>query len=184
MNDPETSRVSIGIIAHGDTEALKKKYLYDIKIQGGFTVIKSDLAPAIKQLCDILMTLDAKGRRKYIRAITANDPNTIVNFPRNSIIIKGSINDISAIGFSCALENDPNLTKNSLFQDIQIKLQTNLLKVEGIVMGSRLDQNTKVYVLIFTQRIDPDTKARIRRFIRSNLQAKMDAEFKAIADEA
>jgi hypothetical protein len=181
MDDPHTSQVGIGIIANNENEGIKKKYLYDVKIKGGYTVIKSDLNVAIKQLCDILMSLDAKGRRKYLRAITENDPNTIVNFARNGIYIKGFIKDISVVGFSCALENDPSLPKNSLFQDIQVKLQTTILKAEGIVMGSRIDENVKVYVLIFTQRIDPDTKARIRRYIRSNLQAKMDAEFKAIA---
>jgi hypothetical protein len=53
-----------------------------------------------------------------------------------------------------------------------------LLKAEGIVFGSRMDGLEKIYVILFTQRIDPDVRIKIRRYIQSNLQAKMDGELK------
>ena len=168
--------VSIGIISATDDEALRTKYLSVVQIKGGFTVLKSDLGPAIKQIHDILIALDAKGRRKYLRAITRNETNTTVNMPFNGNFIKGAIFDISVVGFSCSFETDPVMPKNSRIQDIQIKLQTSLLKTEGIVFGSRTEGDTKIYVILFTQRTDPDTKARIRRYIQSNLQDKMDKE--------
>jgi hypothetical protein len=179
MEDPETAGVDIGIVCSGDNEALKRKYLAQIKIKCGYTALKSDLNLAIKQILEILKTVDAKGRRKYIRAMTNNESNTTVNFPVNGTFINGIIRDISVVGFSCVFEEDPEFTKNSLFQDIQIKLQTMLLKVEGIVFGSRIEGETRIYVVLFTQRIDPDVRTRIRKFIQSNLQAKMDAEFKS-----
>ncbi|MDR2028510.1 MAG: pilus assembly protein PilZ, partial [Treponema sp.] len=61
---------------------------------------------------------------------------------------------------------------------IQIKLQSMLLKAEGIVFGSRMDGLEKIYVILFTQRIDPDVRVKIRKYIQSNLQAKMDGELK------
>jgi ABC-type phosphate/phosphonate transport system substrate-binding protein len=127
---------------------------------------------------EILKTVDAKGRRKYVRAATTKESNTTVNFPINGTFVNGIINDISVVGFSCAFQEDPRFTKNSLFQDIQLKLQTMLLKVEGIVFGSRMEGETKIYVVLFSQRIDPDVKSRIRKFIHSTLQSKMDKEFK------
>jgi hypothetical protein len=50
--------------------------------------------------------------------------------------------------------------------------------VEGIVFGSRMDGSARIYVILFTQRIDPDVRARIRKFIQQNLQARMDMELK------
>ena len=176
QNDESTSSVSIGIFSPNDDEALKQKYLTQIKIKGGFITLKSDLTPVMKQLFDVLMTLEAKGRRKYIRAIIDGETNTAVNFPLNGTFIKGVIKDISVVGFSCCFTQDPELTKNSLHSDIQVKLQTNILKTEGIIFGSRMDGNTKNYVVLFTQRVDPDTRARIRRYIQANLQSKMDKE--------
>jgi len=174
QNDAETSQVSIGIISPGEDENLKRKYLMQIKIQGGYIALKSDLVPAIKQLFDTLRVLEAKGRRKYLRALVQNEPNTTVNLPHNGIFIKGIIKDISVVGFSCIFDEDPELAKNSLVQDLQVKLLTSILKTEGIVFGSRMDENQKTYVFLFTQRIDPETRARIRRYIQSNLQDKMD----------
>jgi hypothetical protein len=108
---------------------------------------------------------------------TDKESNTTVNFPLNGTFVNGIIKDISVVGFSCAFKEDPGLAKNSLFQDIQIKLQSMLLKAEGIIFGSRMDGETKIYVVLFTQRTDPNVKTRIRKFIQSSLQAKMDAEF-------
>jgi hypothetical protein len=141
-------------------------------------VVKSELTLAIKQLMDILKAADAKGRRKYIRATTENETNTTVNFPVNGTFVNGVIKDISVVGFSCAFDVDPELTKNTLFQNIQIKLQTMLIKAEGIVFGSRMDGGNKIYVVLFTQRIDPEVRTRIRKYIQSNLQGKMDLQFK------
>jgi hypothetical protein len=180
MGDPETAGVDIGIVCSSDDENLKRKYLVQIKIKCGYTVLKSDLNPAIKQLLENLKAVDAKGRRKYIRATTEGESNTTVNFPINGTFVNGVIKDISVVGFSCAFADDPRLTKNSLFQDIQIKLQTMLIKAEGIVFGSRMDGETKIYVVLFTQRIDPEVRSRIRKYIQSNLQSKLDAEFKAL----
>ena len=176
QNSPETSRVSIGVICQNEDETTKRKYLAQIKIKGGYTVLKSDLTPAMKQLFDILNTLGAKGRRKYLRAIIEKDTVATVNFPLNGQFINGSIKDISVVGLSCNFPEDPGLQKNSLFPDIQIKLMSNILKAEGIIFGSRMDGDTKIYVVLFTQRIDPETKARIRRYIQANLQDKLDKE--------
>jgi hypothetical protein len=178
MGAPETAGVDIGIVCSGDNENLKRKYLIQVKIKCGYTVLKSDLNPAIKQILEILKAVDAKGRRKYIRATTDQGSTTTANFPINGTFIDGIIKDISVVGFSCVFKDDPGLTKNSLFQDIQIKLQTMLLKAEGIIFGSRTEGETKIYVVLFTQRIDPDVKTRIRTFIQSSLQSRMEAEFK------
>jgi hypothetical protein len=178
MGDPKTAGVDIGIICAGDNEDLKRKYLVQVKIKCGYTVLKADLQPAIRQILEILKAVDAKGRRKYIRVTMENESNITVNFPIHGTFVNGVIKDISVVGFSCAFKEDPGLARNSLFQDIQLKLQTILLKVEGIVFGARMDGGTKIYVVLFTQRTDPDVKTRIRKFIQSNLQSKMDAAFK------
>ena len=51
-----------------------------------------------------------------------------------------------------------------------------LIKVEAIAFGSRTDGGEKSYVLLFTQRIDPDVRVKIRKYIQVNLQNKMDSE--------
>jgi hypothetical protein len=169
---------AVGVISANDDEEQKRKYINSVQVSCGYTVLKSDLDKSIIQIMEILKAVDAKGRRKYIRATTENEAMTTVNLPLNGTFINGTIKDISVVGISCAFEQDPELTKNALFKDIQVKLQSMLLKVEGIVFGSRMDGSAKIYVFLFTQRIDPDVRTRIRKYIQQNLQSKMDAELK------
>ena len=178
MQDPQTKDVAIGIVSANDDELIKRKYLLAVKVRCGYTALKSDLDKAITRLLKVLHEINAKGRRKFIRATTANDSNTTLNLPHQGAFLKGQILDISVAGISCTLDGSPDITKNTLFKDIQIKLHSNLLKAEGIVIGSRKENNETVYVILFTQRIDPNVRTRIRKFIQQHLQTKMDAELK------
>jgi hypothetical protein len=178
MKAPETKGVSIGILTTNEDELVKRKYLLTVKVPCGYTVLKFDLEKAIARIMDLLQAADAKGRRKYIRATMDNEANATVNMPRAGAFVNGQIKDISVVGISCTLEGNPDIAKNTLFKDIQVKLQSSLLKVEGIVIGSRMDDKKKAYVILFTQRIDPDVRVKIRKYIQQNLQAKMDTELK------
>ena len=175
MGSPETQSGQIGILASpSSNEESRKKYVEQYKVQCGFTVIKSDFAEAVKQLINILNGVDAKGRRRFLRVIMDKESKTTVNFPVNGTFINGIIKDISVVGFSCFFEEDPKLAKNSLFGDIQIRLQSQLIKAEAIVFGSRMDETMKCYVFLFSKRIDPSVRTKIRKFIQSCLQHNME----------
>ena len=178
MLDPETKGVSIGVLASINDDEVRHKYTEEIKVHCGYTHLRSDVTVIIRTLNAILNAVNAKGRRKYIRALVEGESNTTVNLPHSGGYVNGIIKDISVVGFSCTFPDDPELAKNSLFPDIQIRLQSQLLKVEGIVFGSRVDGNEKVYVIIFTQRVDPNMKSRIRKYIQSTLQTRMDLELR------
>ena len=178
-NAPDTKETSIGIVTANDDEQIKRKYLLTIKVCG-YTVLKFDLDKAIVHLIEVLQTLNAKGRRKFIRATTTKESNVTLNLPYNGAFIKGQIRDISVVGISCILDGNPDIPKNTLIKDIQVKLQSSIIKIEGIVFGTRSEGEgyEKTYVLLFTQRIDPDIRIKIRRYIQHNLQSKMDIELK------
>ena len=174
ISDPEASGIDVGIVAANENLELRRKYTDQLKVRCGFTVLKSDLSAVVKQLIGLLDSVNAKGRRKYIRAVTENEANTTVNLPVNGTFVNGIIKDVSTVGFSCSFAEDPELTKNSLVSDIQIRLATQLIKAEGIIFGSRMDGDQKIYVILFSQKISPDVRTRIRKFIQFFLQARMD----------
>jgi len=176
-NAPDTKSTAIAVVTNNDDEKIKRKYLLTIKV-AGYTVMKFDLDKAVMHIIEILQKLEAKGRRKYIRATTTRDANATLNLPFNGTFVKGYIRDISVVGISCTLDGDPDIPKNTLFKDIQVKLLSSLLKVEGIVYGSRMEGTEKIYVLLFTQRIDPDVRTKVRKYIQQNLQSKMDNKLK------
>jgi hypothetical protein len=119
-----------------------------------------------------------KGRRKYLRASTERETTATINMPYDGNFINGVIKDVSVVGISCVFEHDPGLKIKTLYKDIQIRLQSMLLKAEAVVFGSRTEYGNNIYVLLFTQRISPDVRAKIRKYIQQNLQHKMDSDMK------
>ena len=175
--NPLTGKVDIAFITSSGDEETMKRYKEQFDFNCGYIIVKSDIEKAIRQIVIVLNNVNAKGRRKFIRLVTDKDKTT-VNLPINGVFKNGHIKDISIVGFSCVFDEDPALPKNGFFGDIQLRLQGQLLKVEGIVFGSRADENEKVYVFLFTKRVDGDIQSRIRKFIQANLQSKMDEGLK------
>jgi hypothetical protein len=177
MKAEDLRDIRIGILTTNRNDILQNKYANMLHIPCGYTMLHRDLAVTLTQVLRILDANEAKGRRKYLRAVLENGGT--INLPLNNTFVKGAIKDISAVGFSCVLDQNPIIAKNTLFQDIQIKLQSQILKVEGIVLGSRQEENgNHCYVVLFTQRVDPDTRAKIRTYIQQYFQSKMDEELK------
>jgi len=170
--------VFIGIFSSSTDEEFKNKYLGKPKVKCGFFSIKFEIAKTIQQIVKIFESMNVKGRRKYLRATTEDEETATINMPHGTDFINGTIKDISVVGFSCAFENDPGLKKNNLYKDIQIRLHTMLLKAEAVVFGSRNEYGNNVYVLIFTNRIDPDVCVKIRKYVQQNLQHKMEQFYK------
>jgi len=168
--------VKIGVFSSKTDEELKDKYINRLHVSCGFLTLKLDMSKTIDVILEILKITNAKGRRKYIRASTEREATATINMPHNGGFIHGLIKDISVVGVSCKFEMDPGLKKNALFKDIQIKLQSMLIKVEAVAFGSREDGGEKNYVLLFTQKIDSEVRAKIRKYIQMNLQSKMDSE--------
>jgi hypothetical protein len=167
---------SIGILSSNGDEKRQKKYISALRVQAGFIPIKSDIKKILTQFTNTLKKLEAKGRRKYIRVSTAQEPLTTINIPYQGNFITGQINDISVVGLSCVFDLDPELKKGVQIKDIQIKLQGILLKADGIIFGSRETDSGTVYVILFTARINPDVKTKIRKYMQNNLQQKMNNE--------
>jgi len=178
-NAPDTKDTSIGIVTPNDDEQIKRKYLLTLKVCC-YTVLKFDFDKAITHLIEVMQVLNAKGRRKFLRAVTTKESNVTLNLPYNGKFINGLIRDISVVGVSCTLDGSPEIPKNTLIKDIQIKLQSSIIKIEGIVFGTRSEGEgyETNYVLLFTQRVDPEVRIKIRKYIQHNLQTKMDNELK------
>jgi hypothetical protein len=179
MSGEATRTVSIGILSNTNNDEVRRLYLNQLSVPCGFVSAKIEKTKLLKILSDILKAAESKGRRMYIRADTRNESMTTLNISHDGSFINAAIQDISYVGLSCIFAEDPELEKNSLVTNIQIKLQSVLLKAEAIVFGSRSDdKGVKTYVLVFTPKVDPSVRAKIRSYIQKNLQTKMDLELK------
>ncbi|GAB1484275.1 hypothetical protein MASR2M78_30930 [Treponema sp.] len=173
-----SSQVGIGIVSYNNDDDLRRKYLMDIGIGCGFIRLKLGAEESLRILQETLKANEAKGRRKYVRAACADDTLSSVNIRYSTGQVIGNIKDISAVGFSCSFSKDPGFSKNTLLSDVQLKLRGVLVRVEGIVFGTRTNGDL-VYVVLFTNKIDGPSRGKIRRYIQTTLQAEIDMELKA-----
>jgi hypothetical protein len=169
-------QIKIGVFSNNTDEESRKKQIKDLHVTCGYMTSKVDMSKTVKEVLDTLKDLNVKGRRKYLRSTIMKEKAATLNIPFDGAFINGEIRDISTVGISCTFTIDPGLKKGTLYKDIQIRLQGQLLKVEAVVFGSRPENGMNIYVLLFTQRINPDVRTRIRKYIQQDLQSKMDSE--------
>ncbi|GHU21440.1 hypothetical protein FACS1894164_01840 [Spirochaetia bacterium] len=178
LAEPFGDKLDIGVLSTSNNPDLRQKYLNTLKVSCGFVIIHSDLRRTSIQIMDILKAADAKGKRRYLRANMGadNESMTSLNIPFNGRFIKGTIKDISIVGFSCVFDTDPSLERDDHIPDIQIKLHGILIKADAIVFGSRIDDETaeKIYVLLFSPRTSSSELIKIHKYIQTNLQTAMD----------
>jgi hypothetical protein len=170
--------VKIGVFSSSSEEEFRKKYTDNPHIGCGLINLRLDMHKAVPKIIETLEGMNVKGRRKYLRASTDRENTATINIPHGGNYINGSIRDVSVVGISCMFESDPFLKKNTFFKDIQIRLQSMLIKAEAVVFGSRTEFGNTIYVLLFTQKVDTEVRAKIRKYIQQNLQHKMDYELK------
>jgi hypothetical protein len=168
--------IRVGVFSSSPDDKIREKYVDTLKIKCGFFNSKLDMSKTTVRILEVLEALNVKGRRKYLRANTEKETVATINMPVGTGFVNGTVRDVSVVGVSCSFEEEIPIHKNNLIKDIQIRLQTMLLKVEAVVFGSRVDGHEKIFVLLFTQRIDPEVKIKIRKYIQQNLQHKLDHE--------
>lgn len=183
MNDPATATVGIGIVTYNSDEDLQKKYLMDIGIRCGFIKLKLGIDESTRILMTTLQANEAKGRRKFVRANCVNDPISMLNLRDGPIKTTGKLIDVSVVGFSCILDPDPVLGKNSYIRDIQLKLRASLVRVEAVIYGTREADDRTVYVMIF-RNLDDNGKEKIRAYIQLALQSEIEHQDKLEAADA
>jgi hypothetical protein len=174
LAEPKFSKIGIGIVSYNSNEKLQKKYLMDIGIQCGYIKLKLGRDESIKILLATLNANEAKGRRKYVRADATGDALSSLNFTHGRLQIIGKIVDISVVGFACILDPDPELAKNMLLSDVQLKLRASLLRTDLILLGSRPVEDRNQYIFLFPPKIENHAKAKIRSYIQMTLQTSLE----------
>ena len=172
----ELPNIRFGVFSSNNDEEFMDKVTKELHITCGFIISKLGMSKMTGKILEILNAINVKGRRKYLRVNTEHETTATVNMPYNGEFIKGVIKDISVVGISCSFESDIDLKKNTVFKGVQLRLQSMLLNVEAIVFGARVSENEKVYVMLFSQRIDSEVRVKIRKYIQQNLQSKIGPE--------
>jgi hypothetical protein len=173
IDEQTFSDIRVGILSYNPDRELIEKYLMDIGVQCGFVKVKLGVQESTRIMLQMLEANEARGRRKYVRARTAEDRRTTFNVEIQGARYEGDILDISSVGMAARFRGGVDLAAKSLLPSIQLRLRATLVRVNGVVLGSR-DDDPSIQVILF--RHDPDSKARrqIREYVHRSLQEYID----------
>jgi hypothetical protein len=167
-------QLKVGVLSYNTDRALVEKYLKEIGVQCGFVALKLGVKESAKIILQALEANEARGRRKYVRVKTGEDPRVAFNVDLPTGQISGRILDISSVGMAIQFSKPVKLPTKSVLQGIQLKLRAALVRTDGVVLGARED-DPSVYVILFKYK-PQETKPRqqIRMFIHKALQESID----------
>jgi len=178
-NDPDLEAIQIGIMTYNDDPALAQKYLMDMMVSGGFIKLSLGLKESTAIVRKVLEANEARGRRRFLR-VKCGDKNSTLNFQRGDKTLTGTIMDISSAGMACTFEPEPRMVHHTEVESIQIKMKGMLGLVSGIVMGTRQDGESLVYIIVFTNKTTFQVKDKIRGFMQWALQHQVETELSLI----
>ena len=180
QSDPDLESLQIGIMTYNTDPVLAQKYLMDLMVSGGFVKLSLGLKESTALVKKVLEANEARGRRKFLR-VRCGDKNSTLNFRHGEKTLVGTVMDISSAGMACTFEPDPHMVHHSAVESIQLKLKGILCLVSGVVMGSRMEGDKLVYVILFSNKTNPEVKGKIQNFMMWALQQQVEAEIAAIS---
>ncbi len=173
MKNPKLRSVRIGILSYNPSPELAKRYLIDIGVPCGFVRLRLGIKESTRIMLKALEANEAKGRRKYVRAVVGQDARAGFNVQYQGQLREGTILDISSVGMAVQFEAPVDIPPKSRLPELQLRLRNSLVRVNGIALNQRAD-NPLVYVILFQHGVETKARYQIRMYIHNRLQEEID----------
>ena len=164
----------VGVLSYNADASLAERYLMQIGVQCGFVALKLGVDESTRIMLRALDANEARGRRRYVRARTADDDRSSFNVTIAGQRVTGRILDISSVGMAVRLRDGIELPAKSLLRDIQLKLRATLVRVDGVVIGSRSDDPAIRVILFQFAKGEDRARHKIRQYIHQTLQEAIE----------
>jgi hypothetical protein len=169
LRDPKTKDCRLGIMSYNADKDLMQKYLIDLSLPCGYVQLKLGIQESTRIILEVLGSIEARGRRKFIRADCTGDFNANLNYKEEDTLYRGKLLDISSAGFAAKIERFGDFPVNSLLRNVQMRLHSGLFMIDIVLMGRRQDK-TDTYIFLFGGKLSPEHKLIIHRYIKLCLQ--------------
>ncbi len=166
-----------GVLTMQPDDDKRSAYLLTLGVECGFITVKQGAAKTADILLRTLEANEARGRRRFVRAICPADAGDF-NYSGISGTVRGSLRDMSVVGMSAFFPEGDAPKTGTRIKDLQLNLKGTRVILNGVVLGGRDDaQSDALRVLMFEPgSLDDDKRGKLRLFIRKVLQSTMEQE--------
>jgi hypothetical protein len=173
---PELQGIYLGIVSQTAGSKDKDKFLMNIRLPGGFTVIVKK-EKTLENFAAILDLNGAKGRRKYLRLDTRTERDVSGYLTAQGKLYTINIKDISSVGFAITYKQElmPLFQKNTLIRNLCLSAGRKSMVCSCIVFNTQVNPDgTAMSVLMLTNENPESTKTYIRDYIFQKFDEKMN----------
>ncbi len=173
---PELQGIYLGIVTQNATWEDKDKFLMNVRLPCGFTVI-SKQEKILEHFAAILDLNGAKGRRKYLRLDTRTEKDVSGYMTSEGKLYTINIKDISSVGFAITYKQElmSMFQKNTLIRNLCLSAGRKSMVCSCIVFNTQVNPDgTAMSVLMLTNENPESTKTYIRDYIFQKFDEKMN----------
>ena len=175
---PELQGIYLGIVTQDAGWEDKDKFMMNIRLPGGFTVISNNKREKlIEHFAAILDLNGAKGRRKYLRLDTRSERDVSGYMTYQGKLFTLNIKDISSVGFAITYKQDIVylFQKNTLVRNLCLSVGRKSMVCSCIVFNTQTNPDgTAMSVMMLTNENPEETKNYIRDYIFQKFDSKIN----------
>ena len=156
----EAPAVGIGIVTLNDDSELREHYLMNLQVQCGFVILKIGAAKTTEILVKTLEANEARGRRKFVRAICGPGLAQCA-IEHEGSRLSADLSDLSSAGLALRFREAVIVRVGTVFPDMVLTIKGQRLIASGVVVATRTADNGggNVHVLMF----DPGSLDEVKR---------------------
>lgn len=183
LANSQFKEVKIGILSSfKKDQAIIQKYLLEIGVQCGYLSVEHSPDAIRSSLLKTLEANEARGQRKYIRAICNKELDTF-NTIHEGTRYEGYILNLSIVGMACVFKRSTTeITLKTYLKNIQLILRGARCIVSGIVSAIRANvQGENIIIIMFVvAKMENTLKEKIHNFIYYCNQQRMMEDIHAL----
>lgn len=174
LTNEATKTVGIGILSLNEDRDLMQKYLMDIQVPCGFVLVKIGVAKTTEILVRTLEANEARGRRKFVRALCPpGAAQCVIDIDGKEV--RGELSDLSCAGTAIKFDQATSLRPGSVLKKLQLSVKGTFVIADGFVAAKRDDgENPTLIVMFSPASLDDVKKDKLRSIISKLNQSSMD----------
>ncbi|MBL8967404.1 MAG: PilZ domain-containing protein [Spirochaetaceae bacterium] len=172
--DERTANVGIGLLTLNENKGLSEKYLMEIGAPCGFIVLKIGAAKTIEILAKTLEANEARGRRKFVRAVCAPGTAQVLVEVEGSNL-RADVSDISVAGLALQFEGGHSFKAGTVLRNLSLTVKGSRILANGFVAAKRAGEDQATHVVMFDPNsLDDAKREKLRTLVFRVNQQSMD----------
>jgi hypothetical protein len=161
----------VGILSYNPNPEVAQRYLMELGATCGYVILELGFQKSARIAIKALEAVEARGDRRFVRVKVPKGKGSY-HVKLSGVEITGEILDISEAGMACFMSGEYGL--DTELPDIQLRLWGSLLRVSGVIRGTRRTPQGTVYVVMFDEIADGSAKGKLYTFLRRVMQYEVD----------